>query len=814
MRWRHAALVALGLGLAASAAAQTVLWDQRDLVSGDGIPDQDFEVELDEFDAEAADDFLVDWPDGWRVEVVRTIGDQSLERTADSVDLAIHADVGGRPAAGAIEGCRADALVPAGEDDGSLELRLPGVCELPPGRYWLSLQVNQPFDPKGQHFWSSRSATRGNPALWRNPADGFDTGCRDWDTLAACGVGGSFPDLLFALEGALLDPPPIAVGGVDVVEGGASNPAVAVAPSGLRVLAWRRGDRLEMRRFDDRGRPVGVGAQMYRGAVAGAPVAGIDEVGGVAAAWERPSGGIQARFFDEAGNPTRNAFQVVSAGRAPALARGPEGLTAIAWHEDDGGVLARLYDRDGNALGSPIAVDAGTGRSVAVAMGRDGFWTVSWVGADASLRVRTFGPNGGSFGGEQIAIPSVDPTVRPLVVARGARTLTLAWAASGELLAQAWEAGVGPSGAAETVAVVGTSPVGRLSGGGNGFGETALAWQLDTGGNARVFTRVLGIDGVPIGSGLDLGFGRDGVAAAIDPAGQVLIVAEQGADVAVQRLLLRPSDCDAGFVQCLGGAAGDRFAVRVSWKAFDRTMGLGIPQRLTADTGWFWFFGPDNVEVVLKVLDGRALNDAFWVFYAALSNVEFTVSVVDRETETVAIYHNLEGRFASVGDTDAFPEGGEAGIWDPGSAGDRSAGFPDLDTGAPLSESRAPDPGSGVPSSKAGPCVPSDTVLCLVDGRMRVTTAWEDFDGNTGVGHARTLAGETTGYFWFFNEANVEVVTKVLDGRGLNGKFWVFVASLSNVDFSITVEDLETGVSRTYVNPAGTFASFADTEAL
>src|SRR5690606_1998235 len=76
-----AVLVAAGPGLAAAGGAQTILWDQRDLVSGDGIPDQDFEAELDEFDAEAADDFLVDWPDGWRVEVVYTIGDQSLERS-------------------------------------------------------------------------------------------------------------------------------------------------------------------------------------------------------------------------------------------------------------------------------------------------------------------------------------------------------------------------------------------------------------------------------------------------------------------------------------------------------------------------------------------------------------------------------------------------------------------------------------------------------------------------------------------------------------------------------------------------------------
>lgn len=802
--WLGAALALLGG--AAPVAAQVVLWDQRDQVSGDGIPDQDFEAELDEFDSQAADDFVVDWPDGWRVEGIFTVGDQSLERTAGSVDVAIHADVGGRPAAGAMPGCQADELVPTDEDDGSFELRLPELCDLPPGRYWLVLQTNQDFDPDGQHFWSSRLATRGLPALWRNPNDGFDTGCRDWGTLAACETGGSFPDLLFALEGTLLDPPPVVVGDVETLVPAGVSPAIAVGSAGIWAAAWRRGDRVEFRRFDDLDQPLGPAIQAFRGASAGAPQVGVDELGGVAVVWERPAGGVQARFFDEDGNPTRGVFQVVAVGRSPGVARGPDGLTAVVWQEGEGGIFARLYDFDGNPLSSSIAVDAAAaGRAPAVAMGRDGVWTVTWRGVDNNLLVRSFGPTGIGLGAEAVVAALVDPAVQPAVAARGGRELALVWAADGEILARSWEAGVGPSGTNEEMviaAVGGTAlPITRLVASGNTFGEVVVSWQIDTGANARLFTRFLAVDGSLLGSALDLGFGRDDVAVALDPAGQARLVAQRSSgDLVAQRLLIRPGECEGGLQVCLGGADGERFAVRVAWKAFDGRMGLGIPQRLTEDTGWFWFFAPENVEVVLKVLDGRTLNDSFWVFYAALSNVEFTISVVDRETGLAAVYHNLEGQFASVGDTEAIPL-------------DLSAASVVIEPEEVLANLGMVELGPLGPATKAGPCVAGTEVLCLIDGRFDLRTTWRDFEGTTGVGKATLLAGQTTGYFWFFNSNNVEIVVKVLDGRVLNGRYWVFVAALSNVEFSLIVRDLETGAEVVYSNPEGRFASFADTSA-
>ena len=81
-----------------------------------------------------------------------------------------------------------------------------------------------------------------------------------------------------------------------------------------------------------------------------------------------------------------------------------------------------------------------------------------------------------------------------------------------------------------------------------------------------------------------------------------------------------------------------------------------------------------------------------------------------------------------------------------------------------------------------------------------------------GSGRTIELTSDTGG-FWFFNPANLELLVKVLDGRPVNGKFWVFFGALSNVPYTVTVTDTETGAQRTYVNPSGQFASRADTSA-
>ena len=116
--------------------------------------------------------------------------------------------------------------------------------------------------------------------------------------------------------------------------------------------------------------------------------------------------------------------------------------------------------------------------------------------------------------------------------------------------------------------------------------------------------------------------------------------------------------------------------------------------------------------------------------------------------------------------------------------------------------------------ARGGNCVQDDNALCLgEDGRFQLEITWRDFEGKTGSGRTTPFSTLDTGSFWFFNPENVEMTVKVLDGRGINGRFWVFYGSLTNVEFELTVTDTQTGVVRTYQNPLGTFASVGDTEA-
>jgi ELWxxDGT repeat protein len=240
-----------------------------------------------------------------------------------------------------------------------------------------------------------------------------------------------------------------------------------------------------------------------------------------------------------------------------------------------------------------------------------------------------------------------------------------------------------------------------------------------------------------------------------------------------------------------------RFRVEASWRDFSGRAGRGQAVALTPDTGYFWFFDPANVEAIVKVLDGRGVNEHHWVFYGALSNVEYSITVTDTQTGLTRRYFNPSGSFASVGDTQGFGPS-----WTPAVKAASVAGA----APAPLVSERTD------PAAKAAPCVASATRLCLNGGRFAVEVAWKDFSGNTGAGKAVGLTGDT-GYFWFFDDDNVELVLKVLDGRPVNGRFWVFYGALSSVEYTITVTDTETGTVRTYKNPSGRLASVGDTGA-
>jgi len=111
------------------------------------------------------------------------------------------------------------------------------------------------------------------------------------------------------------------------------------------------------------------------------------------------------------------------------------------------------------------------------------------------------------------------------------------------------------------------------------------------------------------------------------------------------------------------------------------------------------------------------------------------------------------------------------------------------------------------------PCVQDEHTLCLNNGRFIVTAHWTKPDTTSGEGTAVVLTGDS-GYFWFFDASNIELIVKVLNGCGLNNAYWVFAAGLTNVGVDLQIIDSQTGVPYEKQNAVGTaYAPIQDTGA-
>ncbi|HEX5720593.1 MAG TPA: hypothetical protein VF179_30850 [Thermoanaerobaculia bacterium] len=144
-------------------------------------------------------------------------------------------------------------------------------------------------------------------------------------------------------------------------------------------------------------------------------------------------------------------------------------------------------------------------------------------------------------------------------------------------------------------------------------------------------------------------------------------------------------------------------------------------------------------------------------------------------------------------------------------SGNQGASWTSLSTLFPSTAPRAL--GIRTDPLSTGLCVPSATAMCLNNNRFKVEASFRT-SGSPAAAAKMVKLTEDTGYLWFFTSTNVEVVVKVLNGCGLNSRYWVFAAGLTNVEVILTVTDTQTGVPRTYTNPLNQpFPPLQDTNA-
>lgn len=101
-----------------------------------------------------------------------------------------------------------------------------------------------------------------------------------------------------------------------------------------------------------------------------------------------------------------------------------------------------------------------------------------------------------------------------------------------------------------------------------------------------------------------------------------------------------------------------RFTASVEWTTADQKgSGSAVPADGTAtDSALFWFFEPANWELMVKVLDGCAVNDHYWVLGAASTDVSHTLRIADSKTGTVWENTNPGGKLTpAFADVEAFP---------------------------------------------------------------------------------------------------------------------------------------------------------------
>lgn len=253
----------------------------------------------------------------------------------------------------------------------------------------------------------------------------------------------------------------------------------------------------------------------------------------------------------------------------------------------------------------------------------------------------------------------------------------------------------------------------------------------------------------------------------------------------------------------------DRFRIETFWRRADGASGQGQAVRLTPDTGYFWFFNSSNVESFVKVLNACGLGNRFWVFGGGLTNVEVRTRVTDTATGQIKEYVNPLGTaFQPLQDTNAFATC---------SAAATASSTDAVPTPEVVMEELAQlfgGPGEPEPAGALAACTESATAMCLGNGRFRVEADWRLPNGESGTGRVVRLTDDT-GYFWFFNNSNVEVFVKVLNAcvAGIN-RFWVFAGGLTNVEVRLRVVDTKTGQLKAYTNPLGiAFRPVQDTSA-
>ncbi|HEX7182999.1 MAG TPA: hypothetical protein VF756_14250 [Thermoanaerobaculia bacterium] len=425
-------------------------------------------------------------------------------------------------------------------------------------------------------------------------------------------------------HGALY-PGEIQVNGNPIVQQAGRSAIASLA--GYFAAVWEGDDGIRAQRFQCGGQrageeiPVSVSTSAEK-----TPSVDADRMGNFVVVWEsHGSGGtshILARRFDRNGNSLSGPFEVSpsAAGRSPRVDMAPSGAFLVTWEERNAADRAEIWARRFDASGSPLG---------------PGFQASGAASAQRERAVPLLGTDGGGF--------------------------SVLWEDGGRIVYQRFDA-VGQRIGVETQVEAAPEPL-TANAAVDPFGNVLLLWEgLEAEGGRGVFGRYFDSSWQPVTPVFHVNTSTGGEqiepAVAFDSSGDFFAVWSgqdgNGFGVFGQRfdevVPLHPDTLSLH---------DGRFQVQVSWndtRHGETGVGRAIP--LSSDSGAFWFFQEHNLELMIKVLDGRTYNGHFWVFYGSLSDVEYEIEVTDTATGATRTYHNPPFQLASHADTHAFPATG------------------------------------------------------------------------------------------------------------------------------------------------------------
>jgi hypothetical protein len=577
---------------------------------------------------------------------------------------------------------------------------------------------------------------------------------------------------------------------------------VVKAPDGKVLLAASQGSSVLGRRFDKNGAPIGGEIVVSQGGEgeSARPAAATDVDGNTVVVWE-DSGNLFARGYDPLGSPLTSEQRVndraAGGARAPAIAKAPSGEVIVAWRQLTGaqvGIFVRVLNASLQPFGPSVRVaNLVNALAPSLAVDRNGGFAIAWEENGIQGRdvfVRRYGRRAQP----RSEVIQINPT------SAGDQTRPkIEFDAAGRLIV-AWESSVTPvnaGGVPNAATVQGGSVLGRV------FDPNLLPTSDE-------FVVAESENGTEPAS----------PAVTVDDQGQATVAyqKESTADGSSKGLfrkrVILPSGgaCSpTGNRLCLNGG---RFGVEVDFDPPTAPKSAAGAVPLTGDTGYFWFFEQENVEIVVKVLEACAINGKRWVFAAGLTDVALELEVTDAPTGAKFTFDHPGGALPPLLNVNAFDCGAGA-ISEPSEvAAAADAAWAELASELAVLEAVRQEADLRTGTAAAAPCSPSATKLCLNASRFEVEASFREPGQPRHDAESVKLTSDT-GYFWFFDEENVEVVVKVLDACAINNRYWVFAGGLTDVDVELEVRDSVTGKGVTYRNAQGQpFAQIRDTSAI